>query len=579
MDISPESVEIAQLSLWIRTARPSQPLTDLSAHIRCGNSVVDDQNVDTRAFDWSAQYPRVFERGGFDAVVGNPPYIRQERFASTKGYLEARYKSFDSSADLYVYFYERSINILRDGGRLAFISSGTFVKGAFGTGLRNFLSDSCHLDRLIDFGEYQPFPGAEMVHPTCFVFQKTKGTETHSRMLRFLGKGIPPKDLSKAIEESGIEVQAPTNQRGDWHLQNEPVLVLLARLLNGRRGLKEYCGGKILYGVKTSLNDAFVVDTEKRDLIVGREPQSEQLFKHLMEGTHLRPWYQEDSDQWLIVIPNGWTRKNGQFSSEHEAWTWFQTQFPMLVEHLSVYACAAGRRLDKGEYWWELRPCDYYEAFLSPKIVWPDIAKLPRFSIDSLGHFLGTTAFFIPSADYFLLGVLNSWVSWYVVSKTAQPLRLRAGRWQYRCKRQYMETLPVPDGTTAEKQAIASLSEELSRLARTRFELLTKVSHRLTSTFREKKEARVSQKLAQWHALSFQELGAELRKSLKLGESPWVDPALADRWEPYLSESRELHSELTARISRGEAELNQRVYKLFNLSREEIKLLEAEVAS
>jgi len=100
-----------------------------------------------------------------------------------------------------------------------------------------------------------------------------------------------------------------------------------------------------------------------------------------------------------------------------------------------------------------------------------------------------------------------------------------------------------------------------------------------TSTFREEKEARVSQKLAQWHALSFQELGAGLRRSLKLGESPWVDPALADRWEPYLSESRELHSELTARISRGEAELNQRVYKLFNLSKEGIKLLKAEVAS
>ncbi len=142
-----------------------------------------------------------------------------------------------------------------------------------------------------------------------------------------------------------------------------------------------------------------------------------------------------------------------------------------------------------------------------------------------------------------------------------------------------METLPVPDGEIAEKQAIVSLSREISGLARTRFELLTKVSHRLSSTFGEKKEATVSQKLAQWHTLSFQELGAVLKKSLKLGKSPWVDPALADRWEPYVSESREIHSELTARISRGEAELNQRVYKLFNLSREEIKLLEAEVSS
>ena len=89
VDISPESVEIAQLSLWIRTARPGQPLTDLSAHIRCGNSVVDDPAVDPKAFEWKAQFPTIFERGGFDAVVGNPPYVRHHYVIPIKPYLEA----------------------------------------------------------------------------------------------------------------------------------------------------------------------------------------------------------------------------------------------------------------------------------------------------------------------------------------------------------------------------------------------------------------------------------------------------------------------------------------------------------
>ena len=152
-------MEIAQLSLWIRTARPGQPLTDLSAHIRCGNSVVDDPAVDPKAFDWKAQFPSVFERGGFDAVVGNPPYVRQERLAPMKEHLEKKYMSFNSAADLYVYFYEKALSILKQGGRLGFISSGTFVKGAFGPPLRSYLSQSCHLSSLIDFGEHQPFPG------------------------------------------------------------------------------------------------------------------------------------------------------------------------------------------------------------------------------------------------------------------------------------------------------------------------------------------------------------------------------------------------------------------------------------
>ncbi len=122
VDISPESVEIAQLSLWIRTARPGQPLTDLSGHIRCGNSVVDDPAVDPKAFDWKAQFPNVFETGGFDAVVGNPPYVRQERLQTYKPHWKERFPSiFDSTGDLYVFFFGRALGVLRNGGRLAFI--------------------------------------------------------------------------------------------------------------------------------------------------------------------------------------------------------------------------------------------------------------------------------------------------------------------------------------------------------------------------------------------------------------------------------------------------------------------------
>jgi type I restriction-modification system DNA methylase subunit len=119
VDISPESVEIAQLSLWIRTARPGQSLTDLSAHIRCGNSVVDDPAVDPKAFDWKAQFPSVFERGGFDAVVGNPPYVRHHHVIPIKNYLERRYRSYHGLGDLYIYFFENALQVLKPGGRMA----------------------------------------------------------------------------------------------------------------------------------------------------------------------------------------------------------------------------------------------------------------------------------------------------------------------------------------------------------------------------------------------------------------------------------------------------------------------------
>ena len=191
VDISPESVEIAQLSLWIRTARRGQPLADLSANVLCGNSIVDDHAIDpVSAFDWRQRFSKVFARDGFDAVVGNPPYVRQERLAALKPYLAAHYRSHSGAADLYVYFYERGLDLLRPTGRLAFISSGTFVKGAFADPLRILLSTEASLESLIDFGEFQPFPDAEMVRPSCIVFRKGKNADS-ARILKILRERDP----------------------------------------------------------------------------------------------------------------------------------------------------------------------------------------------------------------------------------------------------------------------------------------------------------------------------------------------------------------------------------------------------
>ncbi|MGO8896780.1 MAG: Eco57I restriction-modification methylase domain-containing protein, partial [Isosphaeraceae bacterium] len=172
VDISPESVEIAQLSLWIRTARPGQPLTDLSAHIRCGNSVVDDPAVDPRAFDWKAQFPSVFERGGFDAVVGNPPYVRQELLSLVKPYLQGHYQTYHGVADLYVYFYERGVEILKPGGRLAFVVTNKWMKAGYGEPLRKFFGEKTWVEQIVDFGHAKQFFKDADVFPCFLVVRK-----------------------------------------------------------------------------------------------------------------------------------------------------------------------------------------------------------------------------------------------------------------------------------------------------------------------------------------------------------------------------------------------------------------------
>ena len=136
VDLNEEAIEIGRLSLWIKTAQRGKALTSLDHSIRVGNSIIADQAVHPRAFDWRATFPEVFEQGGFDVVVGNPPYVRQEWISPYKPYLQTAFKSFHGTADLYVYFYELGMHVLRPGGRLSFVVTNKWLKAAYGEPLR-----------------------------------------------------------------------------------------------------------------------------------------------------------------------------------------------------------------------------------------------------------------------------------------------------------------------------------------------------------------------------------------------------------------------------------------------------------
>jgi type I restriction-modification system DNA methylase subunit len=172
VDLNDEAVEICRLSLWIKTAHRGKPLTSLDHSIRVGNSVVNDPAVHPQAFDWQAAFPEVFQAGGFDVVVGNPPYIRQEWLAPYKPHWETAFQSYHGVADIFTYFFERGLQVLRDGGRLAFITSGSWVRGNFGGPLRKYLVENAAIESMIDFGEFQPFEDAEMIRPSIAVLKK-----------------------------------------------------------------------------------------------------------------------------------------------------------------------------------------------------------------------------------------------------------------------------------------------------------------------------------------------------------------------------------------------------------------------
>src|SRR5262249_47004102 len=158
---------------------------------------------------------------------------------------------------------------------------------------------------------------------------------------------------------------------------------------------------------------------------------------------------------------------------------------------------------------------------------------------------------------------------------TAPPLRLRAGRWQYRCKGRYMSRLPIPNAPEAEREAIANLAQAATRLAAERYELVEAVCRRFQTSFGSLINITLPEKLQNGPDPPSAEVGRELKKAFNKSRNPWEDPGLVDLWEPYLKQRYEEHTRLSRHIAQAEAEINQRVYNLFNLSRTEIRLLEA----
>ena len=598
VDINEEAIEICRLSLWIKTASRGKMLTSLDHNIRVGNSVVDDCQVHPKAFDWRTAFPEVFSPrppavlgrmgegqgvrdgdGGFDVIVANPPYIRQEWLAPYKAYWQTRFKSYAGMADIFTYFYELGVELLREGGRLGFITSGSWVRGNYAAPLRKYLADCAKLESMIDFGEFQPFEGAEMIRPTIAVFSKRPPAGS-TRLFKWLTAGSPPENLSDVIAAAPL---MDTGHLGAdaWELESDDVRALRSKMLAGHPSLKDVADGRLFRGVITGLTEVFVIDTPTRDALVSIDPNTVRILKPFLRGQDIRPWSPDWAGLWIITIPSSGDRAWPWSESGADAETVFRDTFPGVYGHLEPHREALTKRQDQGRFWWELRSCAYWDAFDAEKIIWPDIAKLPRFCMDRSSRCMGNTGYFVAKGDDYLLGILASWATWFLISKTAQPLRLRGDRWQYRLFTQFMEQMPIPEADTEEERAIGKLAAECNSCGEKLYELQNQVRRRLRTTFghvaSDAPLGDLNQKADAWWESSLQQLGAALKVSFKLPGDPFKNPRTADDWEPYLAEKQALVHRLVGELADAEAELNDRVYRLFNLTADEIQLLQREV--
>lgn len=423
VDIDPQAVEVTKLSLLLKVLEgenresmeaqqkliQERVLPDLINNIKCGNSLIGPEFFDGRttfdmeerlklnAFDWESEFPG----GKFDVVIGNPPYVRQEALGEFKDYFKMHYQVYHGVADLYSYFIERGVSLLKDGGIFSYIVANKWLRANYGEPLRRWLKEQC-IEEIIDFGDLPVFKTAT-TYP-CIIRITNKQPNDGFKVTQV--KTLEFTSLSNYVKDHQYNVSRSTLDDNGWSLDDEKTSALLAKIKAKGVPLKEYVGGKIYRGVLTGLNEAFVIDKTTRERLIAEDAKSEELIKPFLAGRDIKRYELPASDKYLILIPKGWT--NERFDEGHDALGWLKRNYPAIANHLLPYAEAAEKRYDKGEYWWELRACDYYPEFEKPKLFWPEIAGSARFALDMNGYYANNKTYLIPKADLYLLGLLNS---------------------------------------------------------------------------------------------------------------------------------------------------------------------------
>jgi len=448
VDIDPQAVEVTRFSLSLKALEDTRRdelyeerdlfkqtvLPDLRGNIKCGNSLIGPDYFSGQMFpdaeelrrinpfDWSREFPDITAERGFDAAIGNPPYIRMEEFKAIKSYLRGKYETHSDRADIFYYFVEKASSLLRQDGRLGFILSNTFARSRAGRALRSFIAKNLSLERLVEFGDFTPFADAS-VYPIIVIAEKCEAVGPAVEFV--LQDGDP--SLVPVEEQFPVLFRLEQSSFGEdaWIFDDPHVARLRTRLLAQFPALRVDCG-EVCMGVKSGLNEAFILLDAEKAKILSANPQAREIIKPYVGGRNLDHYYCDWRGEWMIYSPHGID----------------MTPYPAVMKHLRPFKSALQKRATQ-QAWYELQqPQEAYATlFDKPKIIFPDICRYPKFSLDTRGLFFSNTVYFVPSDSKYLLGLLNSKLLWFVIRGLSNALR--GGMWRFRLFAGHVERLPI----------------------------------------------------------------------------------------------------------------------------------------
>ena len=383
---------------------------------------------------------------GFDIVIGNPPYVRQEQIKEFKPILQKQFDCYTGVADLFVYFFERGYQLLNTGGVLSYICSNKYFRSGYGEKLRDFLGKNTTIQQLIDFGDTDVFTA--IAYPSIILFSKEKASKDAQLKALSWQQTEDLKDFPSVFDAQNFLMPQSALKADGWRLENTQVLDLLAKLRNAGKPLGEYVNGKFYRGILTGFNEAFVIDRATRDKLIAEHSSSAEVIKPLLRGRDVKRWRVDYQDLWLIFTRRGTDIK----------------KYPAIEKYLGQYrnrltAGVEGGRKAGSYQWYDIQDnVAYWQEFEQIQIVWGNLATSPQFAIASSGFYICAPANLIVSEHekYFLLAILNSQITQYIVSQNAA---VRQGGF-LEFKPMYVSQIPIPTATKAEQKAIETLVQK-----------------------------------------------------------------------------------------------------------------------
>ncbi|HMR90249.1 MAG TPA: Eco57I restriction-modification methylase domain-containing protein, partial [Saprospiraceae bacterium] len=348
------------------------------------------------AFEWRFEFPEVLSDDGdfvgFDVVIGNPPYIRQEEFSEIKAYLKSKYEIYHSIADLLTYFVELSYNILNSDGTFQFIISNKFTRADYGKVMRQYLLDKTTLTHFFDFSGIPVFDEAT-VDAAILGFSKNIREKTDFKYLNVERDNVEINNFENFATLNQRSIDQSILNDSPWSFQSNDVLILKERVESQGVALKDW-DIKINYGIKTGLNEAFVIDTKTKDQLIASDPKSAEIIKPMVRGRDIQKFSVDFGDQWLVYLPwhfpNHTVENNLDFIANEEV---FKIEYSAIYNHMVNYKAQLEQR-NKAETgiryeWYALQRfgSNYWEDFEKPKIIYPVMTKFLNFAFDEQGYY------------------------------------------------------------------------------------------------------------------------------------------------------------------------------------------------